>query len=109
MNAEMTDYLRRKARSNAYVVVIILLVVAMITFLGNFTVKDDNDQDRNEFIYASLLIGPASILTSFVFLLSRKNLALVELYTPVMLISVALSLAFINIYEVAGQVTEKHR
>ena len=64
--------------------------------LGSFAMSDPEQADRsNEFLRIGLLYGPTSFLSSLVLFLSTKKIAMIELLTPVMLISEALVLILI--------------
>ena len=60
-------------------------------------------------LHTSFLLGPSSLLIGIVLLLSYRNLALIELLSPLMFLGTMLSLGLILSTELTGEVTSMHR
>lgn len=54
-------------------------------------------------------MGPPSVISGIVWFFSKKNLALVELITPTMLLSIVFSKVLIHVFEVTGPVSSIQR
>ena len=111
MQAEFVEYIRVQARDHTKVVVALFMFLATLTLLRAYVfISEDADvEEKSEMLQTSLVLGVPALLTSIILLISRKNMAFVELVTPLMFIGFVIALALINLTEVAGEVTERHR
>ena len=65
--------MRKQARGHAKWIVIVLLVVALLTFAVSNIKKSEDEQSietKNLLLHASFMLGPSSILSGIVLLLS---------------------------------------
>ena len=104
--------MRIQARGRAKWIIIVLLVVALLTFIAsNIDNSEDEEsiESRNLLLHASFMVGPPTILAGIVWVLSYRRLALIELISPLMFLATMLSLGLIITTEFTGEVTAMHR
>ena len=86
--------------------------MAILTFAASNIKKGEDEQSietKDLLLHASFILGPSSFLSGIVLLLSYRNLALIELISPLMFLVTMLSLGLIISTELTGNVTAMHR
>ena len=107
MQAEFSNYIRRDTRAYALVLLPVFLFFSVLSFLATLSVKEE--KTRQELLQVGIVSGLPSLLSLIVLFLSYKRIALMDLLTPVFLISVGIMLVVVNATGVCGEVNKNMR
>ena len=101
MQAEFSNYIRRDTRAYAFVLLPVFLFFSILSFLATFSVKEE--KTKQELLQVSILSGLPSLLSLIVLFFSYKRAALMDLLTPVFLVSASIMFVLVNVTGVCGE------
>ena len=104
---EFTQYLRTSARGYLVVLIPVIFVIAILFCF--VAISSDVQSSKLEMFQGCLVLGSPSLIAILLLIFSYKNLALVELVTPVMILGYSLMVAIINITNICGVPTDALR
>ena len=101
MQAEFSNYIRRDTRAYALVLLPVFLFFSILSFLASLSVKEE--KRKQELLQVSIVSGLPSLPSLIVLFLSYKRVALMDLLTPVFLVSASIMFVVVNATGVCGE------
>ena len=101
MQAEFSSYIRRETKYYGLMLIPCFLTLAIISFFAQLYMSEETAKQK--VLQISLILGLPSLPSMIVLCLSYKREALLDLLTPVFLISASVMLVIVNVTDICGE------